>query len=1307
MLAVDGVQVVSNDFNQTNTERSGTKVLTAGWHDIEVQWRKRTTTGVNLTVNYQLTTAPTMPKTTMTSNNGPTLFFGTEINATTPASPPPPSAPTNLAITNPTPTTIALSWQDNAVNETSFTILRSYKQNTNYVIYRTLPANATSFQDPGLFANATYYYKVQANGLGGSSTSVEISSTTMNNPPTLTAMQNASMKYGHILDMVVISSDIDGDPITLSVTGLPAFATFTDYGDGTGNIHFAPAASPALMGDYPMTVKAQDNHAGLSTSPFTLTVSDKDKPSILPITSPAVSEGQKANFIIVAQSDFGAQKLTWSFKGLPSFALYTIDATGQCNVVMSPGFADSGPYSVSVSVTDPLASTTTSTFSINVTDVNPNTKFYVNMVNSTSASAPWNNMTSPTLSALNNSNGTATAVGVDIITSPPNWFGTFNMGAVTGNNSGVFPDNVLKDYFYFGFNGGPNTVDVKVSGLDIAKKYYFTFLGSSVFNLGGVTDNGSTLYTIGSRTVSLRVQNNTQNVATINSIVPNPDATVTFTMSKANGTAAGYLNAFTFEAVYADGTPPAAPRNVTAAVSGGTVNVTWIDAPFNEDGFDIYRSTSSAGPFVKINTMMAPRNSTNYVDNTIVSGVTYYYEAKAVNVFGESPFSNVAQVSLPNLPPVINVTGDFTVTPGSFGMLDVIASNNSTLTISGLPGFAILSPVSPYESNIILLPAGTDAGVYNVLATAVDGIGQTTIKTIAVTVSQSVLWSVSLNFTANTLASAPWNNTAKQPAVNDTFSNLKNNSGSGSGVNVILQTAFGGAYDQGATTGNNSGVVPDAVLHEYYWFGIFSAPSEEYIKVTGLNTGNQYRFKFVASSVFTNNGTITNNGSTVFSIGSKSASVNVQNNTTNLGIIEGVTTNNVGEVLIHLTKGVNAAAGYINGMIIEALPLDAKQFDPTGLVAAGYSSTQVNLTWNDNSPLETGYEIQRSTTGIDGSWAVINTTVADVAAYVDMPPQSGKLYYYKVRANTATVPSNFSNVARAGTVAFKVYINIKGDAAYDAPVPWNNTSRFGFTGDTFYGFRDDTGNNTGLMMTVGTQLESSNNWGMVTGTNAGVFPDKVLNAFWFNDAFFPAGVFFIDGIDQTYSYNFGFMGSINVASPVNTDFTIGNTTVTNRNDQNISNVSYIRNVRPDADSRIGFTVRETSGSPWSIWNALVIEGFPSGGLSAVPGGRMSNPSAARTNGNMKEIRYGMAANALTFYPNPVLNIMNVEVDDSSIGEMQYHFYDLTGREVHQGVYQNASIKSEFSIDVDLPPALYIMKVTYPDGRMDVQKFVKN
>ena len=672
----------------------------------------------------------------------------------------------------------------------------------------------------------------------------------------------------------------------------------TDYHDGTGLLQFAPAASQ--LGQYAIVVTAQDNHGGAATSHFTLTVTDKAAPIILPIINQTVAEAQTVNFQIQATSDYGASSLNWSFAGMPTFATPSISG-GLASIAFAPGYTDSGVYPINVTVTDSLSSTTKS-FTITVTDVDPNSSVLVNMVSinyPTSAPAPWNNINSVNLFPnLSDSKGNATTTSVQFMT--PYW-GSSNLGAVTGNNSGIYPDNVIKDYFFFGYVGYPETVDVKVSGLDVTRNYNFNFFASSAYT--GVPDNGSTIYKINNTSVTLNVQGNSQNVASINSVTPNPDGTVTFNMSKAAGTPVGYLNAFTYTSLYQDGTVPATPRNAQAAVVNNHVTITWVDAPFNETGFDVYRATSASGPFVKIDNTPIAANSTSFADVTALSGTTYYYQVNAFNAFGQSSFSNVASVTTPALPPLITVSGPVSISTNATGTVSISTSSDATLTLSNVPGFAVQNPLNPSAIDVALAPHDADAGTYQMTATALNGSGVTTSQNITITVTANPLFSISVNFSGSTNAPAPWNNTYDiTPAAGDTYPNLMNDSGAGSGVSLVLQTSFGGYSNLGAQTGNNSGVVPDAVLKDYYWFGWYGAAGDIYMKLTGLNVNNRYKFKFTGSSTFDNGGLITDNGSTVYSIGSQSVSVNVQNNTSRMGVIDNVVTSSAGEIVVHLSK---------------------------------------------------------------------------------------------------------------------------------------------------------------------------------------------------------------------------------------------------------------------------------------------------------------------------------------------------------------------------------------------------------------------
>jgi uncharacterized membrane protein len=62
-------------------------------------------------------------------------------------------------------------------------------------------------------------------------------------------------------------------------------------------------------------------------------------------------------------------------------------------------------------------------------------------------------------------------------------------------------------------------------------------------------------------------------------------------------------------------------------------------------GYNVYRSTTSGGPYTKLNSSLI--TTTNYNDQTVQSGFTYYYVATAVNSQGlESAYSNQAAASV-------------------------------------------------------------------------------------------------------------------------------------------------------------------------------------------------------------------------------------------------------------------------------------------------------------------------------------------------------------------------------------------------------------------------------------------------------------------------------------------------------------------------------------------------------------------------------------------------------------------------------------------------------------------------------------
>jgi len=89
----------------------------------------------------------------------------------------------------------------------------------------------------------------------------------------------------------------------------------------------------------------------------------------------------------------------------------------------------------------------------------------------------------------------------------------------------------------------------------------------------------------------------------------------------------------------------------TATGSGTTiqhiVDLTWNPSSSGSiAGYNVYRATSSNGPFSKINSALDA--SLTYSDNTVQSGSTYYYATTAVDSSGEeSSYSNMTTATIP------------------------------------------------------------------------------------------------------------------------------------------------------------------------------------------------------------------------------------------------------------------------------------------------------------------------------------------------------------------------------------------------------------------------------------------------------------------------------------------------------------------------------------------------------------------------------------------------------------------------------------------------------------------------------------
>jgi fibronectin type 3 domain-containing protein len=84
---------------------------------------------------------------------------------------------------------------------------------------------------------------------------------------------------------------------------------------------------------------------------------------------------------------------------------------------------------------------------------------------------------------------------------------------------------------------------------------------------------------------------------------------------------------------------------IAAQVGAHSVTLSWTPSTSQVNGYYIYRSTVSGGPYSKLNTTLDPESS--YTDSGLASG-NYFYVVTSVDPNGvESGYSNEVAVTIP------------------------------------------------------------------------------------------------------------------------------------------------------------------------------------------------------------------------------------------------------------------------------------------------------------------------------------------------------------------------------------------------------------------------------------------------------------------------------------------------------------------------------------------------------------------------------------------------------------------------------------------------------------------------------------
>jgi fibronectin type 3 domain-containing protein len=465
---------------------------------------------------------------------------------------------------------------------------------------------------------------------------------------------------------------------------------------------------------------------------------------------------------------------------------------------------------------------------------------------------------------------------------------------------------------------------------------------------------------------------------------------------------------------------PASPGNLRATtVTATRIDLIWTDRSSNETAFKIERKIGTTGTYGQIAAVGA--NATTWSDTTVSAGNVYCYRVRAyLSGAGNSAYSNeaCASTAIPAAPTSLTAK---TLTATRIDMAWKDNSTNET-------GFKIerKTGVSGAYSQIALLAANLTTWADTTVSAGITYCYR--VRAYLTGAGDSAYSNEACACTA--IPAAPTGMTATAVSGSQINLSWKDNSANETGFKIWRKVGTGGSWAVRATVGANvtsyqdTGLAP-CTLHTY-----------------GVVAYNACRDSGASNAASATTPCVPIAATNMVATAVSGSQINLSwkdNSTNETGFKIWRKVGTSGSWVVRATVGANVTSYQDTGLVpctlytygvvaynsngdstasnAASATTPCVPMAPTNLTARAVSSSQINLSWKDNSTNETGFRILRKV-GTSGSWAVRATVGTNVTSYQDTGLARGTLYTYGVIAYNSNGNSGASNAASATTPWF-------------------------------------------------------------------------------------------------------------------------------------------------------------------------------------------------------------------------------------------------------------------------------------------------